>query len=91
MTVSVGGLTAKPLTKAGQVMVAGDIIPSAVYEIVYDGSGFQVFAGSVSGGGGSTGDTVLDLGDANTVAVSTIDGGVMSSSNTTDVLDGGNA
>lgn len=94
MTVSVNGLPAKTLSKVTSPMVAGDITPSAVYEIVYDGIGFQMFGGSVIGGGdnsGNTGTTTLDAGNASTVATATIDGGVMSSSTTTDVLDGGYA
>lgn len=53
VTVNIGGLGVKNVTKAGGTpLTAADIKAGGVYEIVYDGSNFQI-SGSVGGSGSS--------------------------------------
>lgn len=42
VTVAVSGLTAKAVQKATAAMASGDIASGATYEIVYDGTAFQI-------------------------------------------------
>lgn len=51
MTVNVEGLGVKSITKSGaEQIVAGDVAEGAVYEIVYDGTSFQLAGGVGSSG-----------------------------------------
>lgn len=74
VTVSIEGLDVVPVVKAGPngllALEAGDLRPSAMYELTYDGESFQVSGGGIGSGAGSSsggvsGSYAKDEGDAN--------------------------
>ena len=57
VTINIGGVGAKSVTKQGtSALVAGDLIASAAYEVVYDGTQFQVVGAGVYAASGANAD-----------------------------------
>lgn len=86
VTISIDGLTAKSITKAGSIaLVAGDIQAGGMVHVQYDGTRFQLL-NNVVYGGSVTNATIT----GGTVSGATITGGTVSSL-TTDlaIADGG--
>ncbi|MFJ3685546.1 hypothetical protein [Pseudomonas sp. NPDC090208] len=63
VTASIEGLAAVAVQKSGSnglmELEAGDIRPSAMYELTFDGDGFQISGGGI--GGGSSGSTSIGV------------------------------
>lgn len=56
VTLNINAIGAKAITKNGTVaLVADDIVASAVIQVVYDGTQFQLLSGAGSGGGATGG------------------------------------